>query len=320
MQVPARVLALSCTHQLTAHVNATPRAARKNAFCFAWFVISTSANTFAVRLSRLSDADGIYSTSSVTFCIDVVKLMLCLFYNFFTGSEKPTSMFSAEAIIPASLFTWQTQLLLYSGRALPPTVFQTLGQLKIITAAFFTWFVLAKRFSSTQKVSLVTLTFGTVLVSYQKESFTSKEHFPFVAISAVVVAAISSGLAGVLVEKIMKESSESFAALNIKLASASAVLALTQFFCFDFVANQSFFSGFNIYTIAVIALSVASGLLAGLLLRNTDSVVKSFAVSCSLVLTSVVDVIHFGRKGTVPSYVGLIIVVCSILLYGRPST
>ena len=304
-------------------MSAVPSNTRRSlrvSFSVAAFVILTSSNTFAVRFSRLPPTSEPYSSSLVTFCIDVLKVLVCFVALKCADTNRstqnpPLRFFRLRSIIPAVCFTWQTQLLLYSASYLHPTVYQTLGQLKVVTTAFFSWLMLSRRFTKRQLTSLGALAFGSWLVRYDARN----EHARVDARGsfAVILASILSGFAGVHVERILKDETVSFFWLNIELASSSALLSIIQFAAFDYDSLGNMFKGFNRYTALVVLLSVASGIFTGLILRDANSIVKSFAASSSLVLTAVIDCV-VRSSGSTYVYLGLLIVTLSIILYGSP--
>ena len=73
--------------------------------------------------------------------------------------------------------------------------------------------------------------------------------------------------------------------------------------------------GFNRYTLVVIIIQIVIGLLTGLLLRNADAIIKSFAVSVSLLITCIVDVSVVSSKLSYYFLGGMHVVVLSVLLY-----
>lgn len=289
-------------------------------FTFFGFVVLTSANTFAVRLSR-TQSDSQYSTSLLLLLVDILKVTVCWFAM--GDKRRVTCRLRVSTALPGILYTWQTQLLLYSATYLEATVYQVLGQVKIATAAFFCWFILGKTYRPSQILSLFGLMLGTAMVQASHKpvhllALTHAQHAP--AVLAVLTAAVSSGYAGVLVEKLLKDQGNSFLSVNIEFALSSAIISFTQFCVFD-LSRVSYracglFCSFNWFTCLVVVLQIASGLLVGLLLKFTDSVVKTFAVCCSLLLTCVVD-LTLGADLPLILTSGLCTTLASMLLYAE---
>lgn len=282
------------------------------------FILITTCNTFAVRASRTHSTVA-YSTALALLLIDLSKILLCFLLGGSVHREVDVKRLHITAV-PAFLFTWQTQLLLFSAKYLDATVYQVLGQLKIATAAYFSWLILSRTFSVQQRIGLVLLVAGMSVVNLAK-SVTADLAHPL-ATAAVIAASISSGLAGVLVERFLKQDKKSFLALNLELSMSSAGLSFFQFSA-DLLWNRSvyqhfgIFCGFTGFTIIVIFLQVVGGFVTGLILRSADSMIKSYAACFSLLLTCGIDMSLVSVTPSPNVLIGVMLVSISTLLYAE---
>jgi solute carrier family 35 (UDP-sugar transporter), member A1/2/3 len=300
------------------------RVTRKNCLNFLgimFFILLSTASAIAVRESRIR-SETAYSTSLVLVLIDAGKLFICVCTQaVFREELGGYKLFDWNSSVPAVLYTWQTQLLLYAAKFLDSTTFQLLGQMKILTTAAFARLILQRHLSGQQYVSLVILVAGTSL-AISRPRFSVNRELEYFAVAAMLAAAVSSGFAGVWTEKCLK--GNDFLITNIQMSLSSAILASFQFLMADFVfskrvASRGIFLGFNGFTIAVIVLQIIAGLLIGLLLKHADSIIKNFAVSLSLILTCFVDIAWHGHSVSHLFIISIGLVILSLLMYAEAS-
>ena len=108
--------------------------------------------------------------------------------------------------------------------------FQVTYQLKILTTALFSVLMLNKKLSSVQWGSLVLLFAGVALVQVQSISATSKsaqDQNQLVGLIAVIVSCLSSGFAGVYVEKMLKQTTATLWLRNVQLGMFGALTGIS---------------------------------------------------------------------------------------------
>lgn len=118
-------------------------------------------------------------------------------------------------------------------------------------------------------------------------------------LSAVLVAAVLSGLTGVYFEKVLKESSSpvSVWTRNIQLSFYSLFPAL--FFGVimkdgDEIAKHGFFEGYNSIVWTAIVFQAIGGVLTSLCINYADNIAKNFATSISIVVSFIFSLWFFG--------------------------
>lgn len=109
-------------------------------------------------------------------------------------------------------------------------------------------------------------------------------------VSAVVISAIVSGLAGVYFEKLLKESATNASVWmrNVQLSFYSLIAAFLGGCVYQDgagIREHGFFEGYNAVVWAAILLQAAGGMLASLVIRDADNIVKNFAMSISIVIS-----------------------------------
>lgn len=124
-----------------------------------------------------------------------------------------------------------------------------------------------------------------------------------IGLTAVLVAAVVSGLTGVYFEKILKDSTTpaSVWTRNIQLSFYSLFPA---FFIGvvlndgEEIAKHGFFDGYNGVVWTAIVFQSIGGLLSSLCINYADNIAKNFATSISIVVSFVISVFFFDVKIT----------------------
>eukprot|EP00040_Diaphanoeca_grandis_P013915 m.70306 g.70306 ORF g.70306 m.70306 type:complete len:359 (-) comp24208_c2_seq1:51-1127(-) len=224
--------------------------------------------------------------------------------------------------VPAGLYTLQNNLLFVALQNLDGATYQVTYQLKILTTALFSVTMLRKQLNSTKWISLLILTAGVACV--QRAQLTSKpvetkEGSSFVGLTAVLAACCTSGFAGVYFEKILKGTKESVWLRNVQLALFSIVLGSIG--CFyndgDAIQENGFFQGYSNLVWIVVALQGLGGLVIATVIKYADNILKSFAVSISIIITGLVSYVFMGDfELTNNFFAGALLVMLATFLYG----
>lgn len=205
---------------------------------------------------------------------------------------------------------------------------QVTYQLKILTTAIFSVFLLKKSLSRIQWLALLILFAGVALVqlvqfnSKASHSASASGQSPLTGFLAILCACFLSGFAGVYFEMILKGSSEvSLWIRNIQLASFAVPFGLIQVFVTDYadVSEKGFFFGYSALTWTVILLQAQGGLLVAVVVKYADNILKGFATSLAIIISSVVSVYLFDFEITLQFVMGTLLVIASIFLYSKQS-
>ncbi|CAM1505762.1 Fc.00g113990.m01.CDS01 [Cosmosporella sp. VM-42] len=141
-----------------------------------------------------------------------------------------------------------------------------------------------------------------------------------VGVTSVLIAATVSGLAGVYFEKVLKESGTQASVWirNVQLSVYSLLIALFGgVFWQDGagIKEHGFFDGYNWVVWSTVILQAAGGLIASMVIRDADNIVKNFATSISIVLSFLFSVWMFDFQVTFTFLLGTGFVLLSTYLY-----
>lgn len=228
--------------------------------------------------------------------------------------------------LPALLYLVQNNLLYVATTHLDAATCQVAYQLKLLTTAFFTVTLLHRHISNRRWASLGLLFVGVVLVQAPKPGAVAaaSAQSPVLGMVAVTCACLLSGLAGVWLERIVKRSAEVPIWLrNIQLGMVSLVLGLGSVLLLDGKALRrgGFFQGYTPLVWMVVGQVSAGGLLVGLIMKYADNVVKGFATSLSIVLSSLASwfIPSFNFEPSLAFLGGSSLVILATVLYSSPA-
>lgn len=203
---------------------------------------------------------------------------------------------------------------------------QVTYQLKILTTALFSVLLLRKSLSRLQWGSLVILFIGVAVVQAEqsggKEAISASGQNYAVGLIAVTVSCLSSGFAGVYFERILKGSSASVWLRNVQLGIFGTALGLLAMWQQDgaAVAERGFFYGYTPLVWCVIFNQAFGGLLVAVVVKYADNILKGFATSLSIVVSTAASVQLFGFSIDLPFALGAGLVIGAVYLYSLPRT
>ncbi|KAL2103431.1 hypothetical protein ACEWY4_000299 [Coilia grayii] len=304
-------------------------------------VIQNASLILSIRYVRTLPGDRFFATSAVVMA-EVLKVCTCLLIILFQkrGNLLEFGVLLYDSIVvqyrdtlklavPSLIYTLQNNLQYVAISNLPAATFQVTYQLKILTTALFSVLMLRKSLSRVQWVSLLLLFAGVAIVQVQQESGKQKESTVAdpsqsyaKGLVAVVVSCLSSGFAGVYFEKILKGSSASVWLRNVQLGIFGTLLGLLGMWWNDgaAVAEKGFLFGYTSMVWGVILNQAFGGLLVAVVVKYADNILKGFATSFSIVISTVLSVYLFGFHVDLLFTVGAGLVIGAVYMYSLPKT
>nr|XP_045361113.1 UDP-galactose translocator isoform X2 [Camelus bactrianus] len=143
---------------------------------------------------------------------------------------------------------------------------------------------------------------------------------PGAGLAAVVASCLSSGFAGVYFEKILKGSSGSVWLRNLQLGLFGTALGLVGLWWAEgtAVARRGFFFGYTPAVWGVVLNQAFGGLLVAVVVKYADNILKGFATSLSIVLSTVASIRLFGFHVDPLFALGAGLVIGAVYLYSLP--
>ncbi|XP_026188195.1 UDP-galactose translocator isoform X2 [Mastacembelus armatus] len=300
-------------------------------------VVQNASLILSIRYVRTLPGDRFFTTSAVVMA-EVLKVLTCLFIILLQKrfSVKEMVLLLLDSIVfqykdtlklavPSLIYTLQNNLQYVAISNLPAATFQVTYQLKILTTALFSVLMLRKSLSKVQWISLLLLFAGVAIVQVQQEgnketSSTSSGQNYVVGVVAVVISCLSSGFAGVYFEKILKGSAASVWVRNVQLGIFGIVLGLLGMWWNDgaAIADQGFFYGYTNMVWCVIFNQAFGGLLVAVVVKYADNILKGFATSFSIIVSTVTSIYLFGFHVDLLFTVGAGLVIGAVYMYSLP--
>ncbi|XP_002741925.3 UDP-galactose translocator-like [Saccoglossus kowalevskii] len=306
-------------------------------------VIQNASLILVMRYTRTTKGDMYLATTAVV-ATEVIKLLTCLtvilvqsrfhlgtFFLFLYNSIIAEPIDTLKLSIPSLAYTIQNNLLYTAVSNLSAATFQVTYQLKILTTALFSVMMLRKTLSGVQWLSLVILFVGVAIVQIQPTD-PDKQHTeihtkdieqnPYLGLIAVILSCLSSGFAGVYFEKILKGTSGSIWLRNIQLGLYGTLIG-TIGMCLkdgEAVQKNGFFYGYTPLVWFVVCWQAFGGLLVAVVVKYADNILKGFATSAAIIISTICAVYLFGFQINLQFSCGAGLVIFAVYLYSRPKS
>jgi solute carrier family 35 (UDP-sugar transporter), member A1/2/3 len=211
-------------------------------------------------------------------------------------------------------------------------IFQVTYQAKLVTTAMVSVIMLNRKYSAQQWLCLVGLSIGVAIVvlgesSGSSSSTAATDQNLFVGLLAVTIACVSSALAGVYFEKVVKTAGTdkqkpvSVWMRNIQLAFFTIWTALFQGWYSGNQAegsNQPYFHGFTGWVWILVGLQAGGGLLVAAVIKYADNVLKGLATGVSVCFATAISTILFGTPLSSQFTIGAALILASVFFFSNP--
>lgn len=330
-------------------------------------VLQNSATVLVGRYTRASVASHeLYSVNHLILITEVGKLLLSCVLEYITTNGQLMPSIQANIIdrpkdalkilVPALLYLVQNSLLYIALSNLTAPIFQVTYQAKLVTTAIVSVIMLNRKYSVQQWICLVGLSLGVAIVvlgeSKSEPPKTQIAQSLGLGLLAVTIACMSSALAGVYFEKVVKTSEGkntkpvSVWMRNIQLAFFTIVTALAQGWYTEWTSSSSsadggsssssstssstlamathlqatkpYFHGFTAWVWLLVLLQAGGGLLVAAVIKYADNVLKGLATGVSVCLATGVSTILFGTPLSGQFVVGATMILISVYLFSNP--
>jgi len=292
------------------------------------------------RYTRTVHVEGPrYKSSCLVLVAELIKLIACLTwvlyknkFNFILFKNEINSKIikkpleTLKVAVPSGIYSLQNNLLFVAISYLDAPTYQITYQLKILTTAVFSVVLMKKRITGRQWFSLMVLMVGVMCVQYPSDD---KPHASqagsedvsqrMIGFVMILLACLTSGFAGVYFEFILKSSPLSLVLRNVQMAFFGVMFSGLAAWYKDGanIQKHGIMQGFNGPVYVVLTLQAFGGLLVASVVQYTDNVVKVFAASLSLIVSSLVSYFVFDDLNLTFLFVlGTCLVLLATFMYG----
>jgi len=296
--------------------------------------IQNASHSIVMRYSRGVLKER-FITNGAVIMMEVIKGVICLAYIYLHSKNLQDAVRSYTYLllnslplsIPAGVYFIQNNLAFTALQNLDPAIFSVLSQLKLLTAAVFSVIMLNKQLSWRKWRNLLLLIVGVVLIILSAEDNSGSrsgvgDQNLAVGVTAVVGLCTCSGLAGVYFEKVLKSSQVvTLWDRNLQLSFYSIIFGIFQLIIFDRNAllTHGFFYDYSIVTWLNIFIGAVGGIIVAVVVKYTDTIMKGFATSAAIILTTIFGFYYFETKLTHEFVLGVFVVIISLFNYSEES-
>lgn len=242
-----------------------------------------------------------------------------------------TPLDALKIIIPSLLYLVQNSLLYIALSNLSAPLFQVTYQAKLVTTALVSVVMLKRTYTTQQWICLVVLSVGVAIVVLDKQETKQEEKSDkptqslTLGLMAVTVACLSSALAGVYFEKVLKRKDATPVSLwmrNIQMAFFSVIIAIIQGWRLkhadsDTPSNNDYLHGFTGWVWVLVFLQAGGGLLVAAVIKYADNVLKGLATGVSVVVATICSMVLFGTPLSFQFTMGATLILGAVYLFSN---
>ena len=296
-------------------------------------VVQSTSLVLCIKWAAMSRPE--FSPSALVFASECTKFLVCVGVVVYMNGSKSLDVFKTEVFgstkemlkisVPALLYAMQNQLLYVAIANLPAPVYSSMYNAKILTTALFSVVLLGRVLARVQWGALLLLVIGLSLAQYapgavedSSQELTSR----VLGLACVAAASVTSGLAGVYFELLLKSSSVTLWVRNVQLALTSMPIAYV-FVLYQNSAKEDFslFPFAQDWLLVSIVLNQAiGGLLIAVVVRYTSQLTKSVAAGLSIISSSIASAMVFQFELTGFFITGSSAVLLAAYCYANPTT
>ncbi|KAJ4823813.1 hypothetical protein Tsubulata_005659 [Turnera subulata] len=288
-------------------------------------------------LTTLSQTNGkyLYDYATVPFLAEVFKLLvsgvfLWREYKTSPSTTKMTTEWKSVRLfpIPSIIYLIHNNVQFATLTYVDTSTYQIMGNLKIVTTGILFRLFLKRKLSNLQWMAIVLLAVGTTTSQVKgcgEASCDSLFSAPIQGYMLGILSACLSALAGVYTEFLMKKNNDSLYWQNVQLYTFGSIFNMARLIMDDFRGGfekgpwwQRLFIGYSITTWMVVLNLGSTGLLVSWLMKYADNIVKVYATSMAMLLTTLLSVYLFSFNPTLQLFLGIIICMMSLHMYFAP--
>ncbi|XP_047675240.1 probable UDP-sugar transporter protein SLC35A4 [Tachysurus fulvidraco] len=284
-------------------------------------------------LIALTKSDGRvpFSPSSCVVLIELCKLLISLSALFASGDIHTIKVsVSWTAVVPyalpALLYAFNNNLVVFMQAYMDPSSFQVLSNLKIASTALLYTSCLRKRLRRAQWAAMALLMVAGALHSYSSldweipdkrvENARDGLHITAWGLLLILLYCFVSGLAAVYTEKVLKSQRLPLSLQNLFLYIFGVGINLMSHF-YSTGTEQTFLDGYSALVWVIIAGQAANGLLMSVIMKHGTGITRLFIISSAMLVNSVLSWWLLGLQLTPFFFLPLLLIAVAVYFYYR---
>ena len=241
---------------------------------------------------------------------------------------------SLKIVFPAILYVIQNNLMFYALSNLSVPTYQITNQVKLLTTAILSRIMLKTEITNMQYFAILLLGLGVAVVHISEhqeklgssgasinlsEEEDNDRQNQWLGLVAVSVSCVTSGLAGVYFELILKNTQQSVHRRNFQLAFYSLLLASFHILSTDYnkITKDGIFQGFDMLVILIVVMQGMIGFIVSMVLKYANATLKGFATSIAVVVATVASFFLFDTSLNAMFVLGAGMVGSAVKMYSH---
>lgn len=272
-----------------------------------------------------------FSPSSCVVLIELTKLLISLGALFASGNIHTIRVSISWAAIlpyalPALLYAFNNNLVVFMQAYMDPSSFQVLSNLKIAFTALLYTTCLKRRLRRAQWAALAFLMVAGALHSYSSldweipalrgENARAGLHITAWGLLLVLLYCFVSGLAAVYTEKVLKSQRLPLSLQNLFLYIFGVGINLISYF-YSSGTQQAFLDGYSALVWIIVAGQAANGLLMSVVMKHGTGITRLFIISSAMLVNSVLSWGLLGLQLTTFFLLPVLMIAVAVYLYYR---
>lgn len=281
-------------------------------------------------LISLTKVDGHvpFSPSSCVVLIEFAKLLVSFASLLASGNLSALKvsvsvMTVTPYAVPAVLYAFNNNLVVFMQAYMDPSSFQVLSNLKIVSTALLYSSCLGKRLRRGQWFALGMLVAAGVSHSYSgfdrepslEDESTGRLHITSWGLLLVLVYCFISGLAAVYTERVLKTQRLPLSLQNLFLYVFGVAINLASHLSGG--GRQGFLEGFSTLVWLIIAGQAANGLLMSIIMKHGTGITRLFVISSAMLVNGVLSWGLLGIQLTPYFLFPVVLIGWAVYLYYR---
>lgn len=266
-------------------------------------VLQNTTNVLLMRYLSLSYDESVLLITLSELLKLVLCTCMCRIYEIKLYMRE-----SMKFVIPAFMYTFQSNLLFIAIRRIPAPLFQLLyPPMKTLITALLTIYIFKLEIHNRQLFALFLFIIGSILVN-DVNTFTFSLHSDsFIGLTCILVASCTSGISAVYLEHKLKQNLSVWEQ-NVYLNGWSVLMSLC--------ITKSFSRlQFNVSTCFLIFVNSLGGIIVAAVMKYADNIVKCFALSLSTIICTVLSIYFFGFVISYRFTLGSFITIGALKIY-----
>ena len=283
----------------------------------------------AIAASKQPDGSYTYNKTFMVLLVEIVKLVFSavMLFLHYKNTEPPKRSAlvnlpfkqSLHFLVPSILYGASNTLLYYGMSYINPALFHVFGNIRILTAGLLYRFIMQRKQTELQWLSLILLTIGATLASPEVNS---SETVPsdMLGLVLIVMMCICSTSSSIYIELNYKKTQElSIFYQNLVLYTYGVLVnGIYLVLTYDKADYEyGFFAGFDIYVVQVLVSQSAMGVSLSFIFKFLDNIVYVISLTVAMLATTIISVLYFDFNCTFEFICALVLVMISIYLYYR---